>query len=116
LVSPLSPPDLFVTPHTTPPRLPADNQYCIECAKYYESALALATHTRSKVHKRRIKDLKGGAYTLEESQRAMGRTAPDNRQRGVEDVVRRFEATTVDALVPKKGPGHVMPAESAAVL
>jgi bud site selection protein 20 len=42
------------------------------------------------VHKRRLKDLKEGAYTVEESQRAAGISAPDNRQRGVEEVVRRF--------------------------
>ncbi|CAK9787281.1 putative bud site selection-related protein [Cutaneotrichosporon oleaginosum] len=69
--------------------------YCVECGKYYETDAALRTHTKSKVHKRRLKDLKEGAYTVEESQRAAGMSAPDNRQRGVEDVVRRFGETGV---------------------
>ncbi|BEJ14426.1 hypothetical protein CspHIS471_0401930 [Cutaneotrichosporon sp. HIS471] len=64
--------------------------YCVECGKYYESDAALRTHTKSKVHKRRLKDLKEGAYTVEESQRSAGISAPDNRQRGVEEVARRF--------------------------
>ncbi|WOO84409.1 Zinc finger protein bud20 [Vanrija pseudolonga] len=64
--------------------------YCIECAKYYESERALATHTKSKVHKRRLKELKEGAYTSQEAERVSGKTAPDNRQRGVEEVVSRF--------------------------
>jgi bud site selection protein 20 len=42
------------------------------------------------VHKRRLKELRDPAYTVEESERAAGRGV-DNRQRGVEDVVRRFE-------------------------
>jgi len=70
------------------------------------------THTRSKVHKRRIKDLKAGAYTIEESQRAAGQSAPDNRQRGVEEVMRRFEATTVDAAVVQKSAGHIRPEDA----
>jgi bud site selection protein 20 len=84
----------------------------MECAKYYESALALATHTRSKVHKRRIKDLKAGAYTHEENARAAGQGAADNRQRGVEDIVRRFETATVD--VAQKEAGHVQPEQKEA--
>jgi hypothetical protein len=29
----------------------ADGQYCVECAKYYETDAALVTHGKSKVHK-----------------------------------------------------------------
>lgn len=40
--------------------------------RYYESDVALLSHRRSKVHKRRCKDLKEPAYTIEESERAGG--------------------------------------------
>ncbi|KAH8111083.1 hypothetical protein DFH11DRAFT_1513603 [Phellopilus nigrolimitatus] len=46
--------------------------YCVECAKYFESDVALQSHWRSKVHKRRCKELKEPAYTIEESERAAG--------------------------------------------
>jgi bud site selection protein 20 len=64
--------------------------YCVECAKcvvalvkqpvvlisvycrYYETDAALQSHWRSKVHKRRCKELKEPAYTIEEAERAAG--------------------------------------------
>ncbi|KAJ3533028.1 hypothetical protein NM688_g7342 [Phlebia brevispora] len=46
--------------------------YCVECAKYYETDIALRSHWRSKVHKRRCKQLKEPAYTIEEAERAAG--------------------------------------------
>lgn len=46
--------------------------YCVECAKYYETDVALNSHWRSKVHKRRCKQLKEPVYTIEESERAAG--------------------------------------------
>ncbi|GJE90329.1 Zn-finger-containing protein [Phanerochaete sordida] len=46
--------------------------YCVECAKYYETDAALKSHWRSKVHKRRLKELKEPAYTIEEAERAAG--------------------------------------------
>ncbi|KAF4610453.1 hypothetical protein D9613_006556 [Agrocybe pediades] len=46
--------------------------YCVECAKYYETDAALNSHWRSKVHKRRLKQLREPAYTIEESERAAG--------------------------------------------
>ena len=65
--------------------------YCVECAKYasaffvgsqvirltifiryYETDHALKSHWRSKVHKRRLKELKEPAYTIEEAERAAG--------------------------------------------
>ncbi|EMD39010.1 hypothetical protein CERSUDRAFT_151832 [Gelatoporia subvermispora B] len=46
--------------------------YCVECAKYFETDVALRSHWRSKVHKRRCKALKEPAYTIEESERAAG--------------------------------------------
>ncbi|KDQ11868.1 hypothetical protein BOTBODRAFT_113726 [Botryobasidium botryosum FD-172 SS1] len=46
--------------------------YCVECAKYFESDVALKSHWRGKVHKRRCKALKEPAYTIEEAERAGG--------------------------------------------
>ncbi|KAF8871884.1 hypothetical protein BD779DRAFT_1631383 [Infundibulicybe gibba] len=50
----------------------AAQHYCVECAKYYETDSALQSHWRSKVHKRRSKQLKGLAHTIEEAERAAG--------------------------------------------
>ena len=80
----------------------ADGQYCVECAKYYETDAALVTHGKSKVHKwvysdrrimdkdvtdvrRRLRELKEPAYTGVEYEKS------DNRQRGVEEVVKKME-------------------------
>jgi len=41
-------------------------------SRYYETDNALKSHWRSKVHKRRVKQLKEPAYTIEESERAAG--------------------------------------------
>lgn len=57
-------------------------QYCVECAKYCETEIALRTHKRGNPHKRRVKELKEPAYTIEESLRAAGQSGVDNRQRG----------------------------------
>ncbi|KAF4569915.1 Bud site selection protein 20 [Pleurotus pulmonarius] len=46
--------------------------YCVECAKYYETDHALQSHWKSKVHKRRCKQLREPAYTIEEAERAAG--------------------------------------------
>jgi len=46
--------------------------YCVECAKYFETDSALTSHWRSKVHKRRCKQLQEPAYTIEEAERAAG--------------------------------------------
>lgn len=46
--------------------------YCIHCAKYCETAIALKTHLKSKVHKRRVKDLKGVPYTQDVANAAAG--------------------------------------------
>lgn len=64
--------------------------YCVECAKYvhpntyfgrnadvpfdryFETDHALRSHWRTKVHKRRVKQLREPAYTIEESERAAG--------------------------------------------
>ncbi|KAL9713852.1 hypothetical protein Ac2012v2_003464 [Leucoagaricus gongylophorus] len=46
--------------------------YCVECAKYYETDNALRSHWRGKVHKRRCKQLREPAYTIEEAEQAAG--------------------------------------------
>jgi len=46
--------------------------YCVECAKYYETDAALLSHWRSKIHKRRCKQLREPLYTIEESERVAG--------------------------------------------
>lgn len=63
--------------------------YCVECAKYnlfsdllsvfsqgfsryFETDVALQSHWKSKVHKRRCKQLKEPAYSIEEAERAAG--------------------------------------------
>lgn len=46
--------------------------YCIHCAKYFETGFALKTHLKSKVHKRRVKDLKEMPYTQEVADAAAG--------------------------------------------
>lgn len=54
------------------------------------------------MHRRRLKELKEGAYTVEESERAAG-LGVDNRQRGVEEVVRRFEGAAVSGTKKEDG-------------
>lgn len=46
--------------------------YCIHCAKYMESAIALKTHLKSKVHRRRVKNLTSMPYTQEVADAANG--------------------------------------------
>lgn len=46
--------------------------YCTPCAKYFETELAKRTHLRGKIHKRQVKDLKEGPYTVEEANAAAG--------------------------------------------
>lgn len=46
--------------------------YCIHCAKYFETAYALKTHLKGKIHKRRVKELKHIPYTQEVSDAAAG--------------------------------------------
>jgi hypothetical protein len=49
--------------------------------RYYETDLALTTHRKSKVHRRRLKDLKTPAYTIEESERAAGMGRDNGKDR-----------------------------------
>jgi bud site selection protein 20 len=46
--------------------------YCIHCAKHFEDDHAIKSHYKSKVHKRRLKELKFKPYTPLESEAASG--------------------------------------------
>jgi bud site selection protein 20 len=53
--------------------LPGKGQnYCLHCARYFITAQALLDHLKSKVHKRRLKQLEEEPYSVEESLRAAG--------------------------------------------
>ncbi|MBW0492383.1 hypothetical protein O181_032098 [Austropuccinia psidii MF-1] len=56
------------------------NWPCVECARFFIDQKSLNDHHRSKVHKRRLKALAEGPYTLEEAMRAAN-LGVDNRQR-----------------------------------
>ncbi|CDR40831.1 CYFA0S05e04984g1_1 [Cyberlindnera fabianii] len=45
--------------------------YCIHCAKYFENDQSIQSHYKSKIHKRRVKELKR-PYTPLESEAASG--------------------------------------------
>ncbi|EDV92078.1 zinc finger protein 593 homolog [Drosophila grimshawi] len=47
--------------------------YCVHCAKYFIDDTALQSHFHTKVHKRRLKALELEPYSIEESERAVGR-------------------------------------------
>uniref|UniRef100_A0A8C5M9J9 Zinc finger protein 593 n=1 Tax=Leptobrachium leishanense TaxID=445787 RepID=A0A8C5M9J9_9ANUR len=54
-------------------QLPGNAQhYCLHCARYFADLKTLQEHFRTKVHKRRIKELKVEPYTQEEAERAAG--------------------------------------------
>ena len=46
--------------------------YCIQCAKYFENQISLDRHTKSKIHKRRVKSLNERPYTPLEAGAAAG--------------------------------------------
>jgi bud site selection protein 20 len=52
--------------------------YCIECARYFIDANVLVQHTRTKLHKNRIKELKEKPYSQAEAEAASG-MAPNDR-------------------------------------
>jgi bud site selection protein 20 len=74
------------------PHLPFPDQ-CIYLylPRYYETDAAITSHWRSKVHKRRCKQLKEPAYTIKESERAAGlgraERKPPTMAAVIEDVV-----------------------------
>jgi len=60
--------------------LPAlGRNYCVECAKWFESETNLNAHRRGKVHKRRVKQLKEEPYTQKVSEAAVGMWTDNGR-------------------------------------
>ncbi|EGG10280.1 uncharacterized protein MELLADRAFT_33965 [Melampsora larici-populina 98AG31] len=53
---------------------------CQECARFFINLHSLQHHLKSKVHKRRLKDLADGPYSLDEAMRVAG-LGVDNKQR-----------------------------------
>lgn len=66
----------------TPPEahdLPGAGEfYCRECAKHFISQHPLQQHLKSKVHKRRLKDLKMEKYTQKDAEAAVGLKTDDS--------------------------------------
>eukprot|EP00741_Cyanophora_paradoxa_P009565 tig00001530_g9264.t1 len=52
--------------------------YCIQCSRYFVSDEILKAHTRSKAHKKRLKELKEEPYSHREAEAAAGMGPPDN--------------------------------------
>ncbi|XP_015267134.1 PREDICTED: zinc finger protein 593 [Gekko japonicus] len=53
--------------------LPGSAQhYCLHCARYFVDLKSMKDHFKSKVHKRRLKQLSEEPYTQEEAERAAG--------------------------------------------
>ncbi|XP_042296715.1 zinc finger protein 593 [Sceloporus undulatus] len=46
--------------------------YCLHCARYFVDLKSMKDHFRSKVHKKRLKQLREEPYTQEEAERAAG--------------------------------------------
>ncbi|XP_030075278.1 zinc finger protein 593 [Microcaecilia unicolor] len=46
--------------------------YCLHCARYFADFRSLKDHFKTKVHKRRLKQLREEPYTQEEAERAAG--------------------------------------------
>ncbi|KAJ3079100.1 Bud site selection protein 20 [Physocladia obscura] len=53
--------------------------YCIHCAKYFISAHAMAVHSASKPHKKRVKELKTPPYTQKDAEAAVGLRTDNSR-------------------------------------
>jgi bud site selection protein 20 len=53
---------------------------CVECSRYFISPEALAGHTKTKLHRRRLKQLKDEPYSQKEAEAAAG-LGRDNRRR-----------------------------------
>eukprot|EP00002_Diphylleia_rotans_P013692 TRINITY_DN2671_c0_g1_i1.p1 TRINITY_DN2671_c0_g1~~TRINITY_DN2671_c0_g1_i1.p1 ORF type:complete len:135 (-),score=29.10 TRINITY_DN2671_c0_g1_i1:178-582(-) len=52
--------------------------YCIECSRYFVNEISLKEHKESKVHKRRVEELKVPAYTQDDAEWAAGMGKIDN--------------------------------------
>lgn len=52
--------------------------YCVECARYFLSADVLQKHTKTKLHKHRVKELREKPYSQAEAEAAAG-MGPNDR-------------------------------------
>ncbi|KAI9221177.1 bud site selection-related protein, partial [Blastocladiella britannica] len=65
--------------------LPGQGQhYCIECSRYFINDESLVLHTKSKVHRRRLKELKDGPYTQAEAEAAVGLKTDNGRTKAAD--------------------------------
>ncbi|KAJ3370944.1 hypothetical protein AMAG_01966 [Allomyces macrogynus ATCC 38327] len=61
--------------------LPGQGQhYCVECARYFIDDTSMQEHLKSKVHRRRVKELRDGPYTQKDAEEAVG-LKTDNGER-----------------------------------
>lgn len=79
--------------------------YCVPCAKYFESDKALTTHTKTKVHKRELKNIKFGPYTPEEAASGAGRDVEKYLAKKQEQ--EQLIAQQSGELNPQKKNGHL---------
>merc|ERR1712038_234589 len=71
--------------------------YCLHCARYFVSDIAMKDHFKTKGHKRRLKALETDAYTQEEADRAAGMgsyVAPKKRKVETQSVEESIEEDT----------------------
>ncbi|KAF2149910.1 hypothetical protein K461DRAFT_296322 [Myriangium duriaei CBS 260.36] len=54
--------------------------YCTECAKWFESEANLSQHTRGKPHKKRVRQLKEEPYTQKEAEAAAGLSTDNGKK------------------------------------
>jgi bud site selection protein 20 len=59
--------------------------YCVECNRYFISEHAINEHTRSKEHKKRLRELKEPPYTQAEAEAAVGLTTENRRPTRIEN-------------------------------
>lgn len=52
--------------------------YCVECARYFISPVALDAHVQTKRHKARLRELRVKPYSHAEATAAAGMAPPDN--------------------------------------
>ncbi|KAH8926313.1 hypothetical protein BT69DRAFT_1348136 [Atractiella rhizophila] len=68
--------------------LPGEGKfYCTECARHFIDEGTRAKHRRSKVHRRRVKELKDEPYDLKEAEMAAGLGTDNSRHTMVADMV-----------------------------
>lgn len=81
--------------------------YCVPCAKHYESETALTTHTKSKVHKRQLKALREGPYTVEEGIAAGGQDVEKFLRKKREQDALLAESHVVTELTAQRANAHL---------